>query len=93
MKNKILYRRKALIDIQKTVRGYLTRKQHGPRITGIRRVRALEAKVKQLDSIAGQLKKDKDSSVKEINSLRNEIEGAISRIKVTIFTSTPLQII
>lgn len=68
--------------MQKTLRGYLARKRHGPRITGIKKIRALESKVKQLDSIAGQLKKDKESSIKEINNLRIEIEGAISRIKV-----------
>lgn len=83
MKNKIIYRRKALIIMQKTLRGYLARKRHRPRIIGVKNIRALEAQVKQLDSIAGQLKKDKESSVKEINSLRNEIDAAISRIKVT----------
>lgn len=81
MKNKILYRRKALIIMQKTLRGYLARKRHAPRIKGINKIKAMEAKVKQLDSIASQLKKDKESSIKEINSLRFEIESAISRIK------------
>lgn len=78
-----MYRRKALIVMQKSLRGYLARKRHGPRITGIKKIKALEAKVQQLDSIAGQLKKDKESSVKDINSLRDEIQAAISRIKVS----------
>lgn len=68
--------------MQKTLRGYLARKRHGPRIKGINKIKGLESKVKQLDSIAGQLKKDKDSSIKEINNLRLEIEAAINRIKV-----------
>lgn len=68
--------------MQKTLRGYLARKRHGPRISGIKKIRALEAKVKQLDLIAAQLKKDKESSIKAINSLRGEIDAAISRIKV-----------
>lgn len=74
--------------MQKTLRGYLARKRHGPRIKGIKKIKALDSKVKQLDSIAGQLKKDKDSSLKDINNLRFEIESAISRIKVITTTSS-----
>lgn len=73
--------------MQKTLRGYLARKRHGPRIKGIQKIKGLDSKVKQLDSIAGQLKKDKESSIKEINSLRFEIESAINRIKVILKTS------
>lgn len=82
MKNKILYRREALITIQKTVRGYFARKRHGPRIKGVRKIKNLDSKLKQLESIAGQLKKERDSSISEINSLRSEINGAVSKIKV-----------
>lgn len=82
VKNKILYRRAALITIQKTVRGYFARKRHGPRIKGIQKIRGLDGKLKQLESIAGQLKKERDSSIKEINSLRSEINAAVTNIKV-----------
>lgn len=82
MKNKILYRKQALITIQKTVRGYLIRKKHGPRIKGINKIRGLTGKLKQLEAVVGQLKKDKESSIKNINSLKTEIDGAIARIKV-----------
>lgn len=68
--------------MQKMVRGHLARKRHGPRINGIRKTKALETKVKQLEDIAGQLKKDKEGSIKTINSVKNEIEAAIKRIKV-----------
>lgn len=82
VKNKILYRRAALITIQKTVKGYFARKRHGPRIKGINKIRNLDTKLKQLLSIANQLKKDKESSIKEIDNLKNEIQSAASRIKV-----------
>lgn len=82
VKYKILYRRQALITIQKTVRGYLARKKHGVRITGIRKIRALDAKLKQMENVAAQLKKDKESSMKEIISLSNEINASIEKIKV-----------
>lgn len=83
MKNKILYRRKALITIQKAIRGYLTKKKHGPRINGTCKIKALNEKLKQMELVAGQLKKDKDSSTKELNNLKREIREALDRIKVS----------
>lgn len=82
MKNKILYRREALIKIQKTVRGYLVKKKHKPRIKGIIKIKGFEGKLTQLNSIANQLKTDKSSSINEINSLKNDITFVIKRIKV-----------
>lgn len=85
MKNKILYRRRALIIIQKTVRGYFVRKRHSPRIKGIRKIKQLDSKLKQLESIAGQLKRDKESSITKINNLGSEVNAAVIRIKVRLF--------
>lgn len=82
VKNKIAYRRSALITIQKTIRGYLTKKKHGPRIKGTYKIKQLNEKLKQLESIAGQLKKDKDISIKQLNNLKREMREALDRIKV-----------
>lgn len=71
-----------MIVIQKAVRGHLTRKRHLPRIKGIQKIRGLDIKLKQMEKVAMQLKKDKESSMKEITALSNEINGAIEKIKV-----------
>lgn len=84
MKNKIAYRKEALITIQKTVRGHLVRKRHGARIRFIRKIRALDANLKQIENSAVQLKKDKESTTNEINQLKNSVNTAIDSIKVSI---------
>lgn len=84
MKNKIIYRRRALIIAQKTVRGYITRKQHGPRIKALKQIRSLDGNLKKMETIAGQLKKDKEATTNEINKLKTNIISTIDRIKVII---------
>lgn len=80
MKNKILYRRHALVTIQKTVRGYLVKKKHQPRIKALRNMRGLDARVKQLESITAQLK-NKESSVQEISALKVEIKTNMEKMR------------
>lgn len=82
MKHKIIYRRKALITIQKNVRGYLVKKKFGARIKTIKNIRSLDVKLKQLETIAQQLRKDKDVSINGINQLKSELTAAIQKIKV-----------
>ncbi|KAF5299207.1 hypothetical protein FQA39_LY02380 [Lamprigera yunnana] len=81
LKNKILYRRAALIRIQKTVRGHLVRKTQGPRIYGIRKIKDLGKKLDGLNAIANQLKKDKETSTNQINALKTDVANSIGRIK------------
>lgn len=81
MKNKILYRRKALVLLQKNIRGYLVKKKYGARIKTIKNIRALDVNLKKLEGIAHQLKKDKDLSTNGINQLKSEVSAAIDKIK------------
>ncbi|KAK9747364.1 Myosin head (motor domain) [Popillia japonica] len=81
LKNKIRYRREALIIIQKTVRGHLVKKKHRPRIQGSVKIKGLNSRVKQMESIVTQLKKEKESSMKEITSLNTDINKALERIR------------
>lgn len=82
MKNKILHRRKCLLIVQKTIRGYLTRKQHMPRYKGIAKIRLLEKNLVQMDTVTSQLTKERDSAKKNIENLRNSIKNACHTIKV-----------
>ncbi|XP_028177152.1 myosin heavy chain 95F isoform X6 [Ostrinia furnacalis] len=81
LKNKILYRRECLIKVQKTIRGYLVRKRHQPRYKAIAKITALHHNLKQMDTVVGQLKKEKDSAQKNIENLRNSIKSACATIK------------
>ncbi|VEN38644.1 unnamed protein product [Callosobruchus maculatus] len=80
MKNKIAYRRSALIVMQKTVRGYLVRKKYGPRITTLRNIRTLDSSLKKLEEIASQLKQ-KASVVNEIDGLKSKFASTMEKIK------------
>ncbi|KAI4457701.1 myosin [Holotrichia oblita] len=81
LKNKIRYRREALIIIQKTVKGHLVKKKHRPRIQGSVKIKGLNTRVKQMESIVAQLKKEKEISMKEITSLTTDITKALERIR------------
>ncbi|XP_025829691.1 myosin heavy chain 95F isoform X2 [Agrilus planipennis] len=81
LKNKIIYRRKALITIQKHVRGFLVKRRHQPRIKGLRKIRSLDHNVKELEKINQQLKKNKDLFTNDINKLKTEVVSAIDKIR------------
>ncbi|CAG5041357.1 unnamed protein product [Parnassius apollo] len=81
LKNKILYRRECLILLQKTIRGYLVRRQHQPRYRGIVKIKTLEEKMKEMDSVTAQLKKEKEAAKKNIENLRNSMRNACELIK------------
>ncbi|XP_056632356.1 myosin heavy chain 95F isoform X2 [Diorhabda sublineata] len=81
MKNKIAWRKEALIIVQKTIKGYLARKQHRHRILSLRNIRGLNTNLKQIEQSAQQLKKDKDLVTNGINTLKTQFEAAIDAIK------------
>ena len=60
---------------------YLARKKYQPRITGTRQIRGLQDSVMQAERIVNQLKKDKDSSVKELHQLQSALNASVSAIK------------
>ena len=82
LKNKILYRRSQLIVVQKTVRMHLAQKKYRPRITGIRQIRGLQQSVFQAEKIINQLKKEKESSVKQLQQLQAALNDAVRTVKV-----------
>jgi len=81
LRNKILYRRSCHITIQKNIRMYLAKKKHRPRYRGIMKINSLQSMLSRMESIIGQLKKDKESSVSEVRALQNDMQTAINKIK------------
>ncbi|XP_065339077.1 myosin heavy chain 95F isoform X1 [Cloeon dipterum] len=81
LKNKIVYRAKNLVVIQKTVRMHLCKKQHQPRYRGISKIKSLSSMLTRMEQCISQMKKDKDSSAAEVTKLKKDMDAAIQRIK------------
>jgi myosin-6 len=76
------YKNKCVVKAQKIVRGYLARKQHRPRFKGIIKIKALRSNVQQMESIANQLKSERESMLKQLKEIDTQIDMAIKKIKV-----------
>lgn len=83
VKNRIKYRNKCTVMVQKTLRGYLARKQHQPRYKGIAKINAIRRNMKQMEEIANQVKKERESMLNQIKEIDGQIDLAITKIKVS----------
>merc|ERR1712128_344163 len=81
LKNKILYRRQALVTIQKTVRMHLAKKRHRPRYQALVKIRNLSGQVKQIGSMTKSLKSDKDGVEKSVKKIQDNIDQVCKTIK------------
>ena len=86
MKNKIKYRRENLVIIQKTVRMHFARKRHRPRYQGIVKVKKLGTQITAMGQTVQKLKKDREVSQKEVQSLQSDLNQAVIIIKVSLTT-------
>ncbi|XP_040569535.1 unconventional myosin-VI isoform X2 [Lepeophtheirus salmonis] len=75
LKNKIIYRRNALVILQKTLRGHLARKRHGPRYRGILRIKKCESQIQEISRLGTKLKNSHSSDI------GLELTSAIAHIK------------
>lgn len=81
LKNRIKYRNKCVLVIQKVVRGYLARKQHRPRYQGIVKINNVRKSAFKTLEIGNQLKTGKESIINEVKNIENQIDKAIKEIK------------
>jgi myosin VI len=70
--------------VQKTVRGYLARKQHQPRFKGVAKINDIRRNMKQMEGIADQLKSERETMLKHMKDLEVQVDLAILKIKVEI---------
>lgn len=70
--------------VQKTLRGYLARKQHQPRYKGVVKINDIRRNMKQMEEIANQLKGERDTMLKHMKDIGTQIDVAISKIKVRV---------
>ncbi|KAF0762385.1 myosin heavy chain 95F isoform X1 [Aphis craccivora] len=81
LKNKILYRQANLIIIQKNVRMHLSKIKHRPRYMGIKKINSLKTILNEMETLAGQIKKDNAACVSDAQKLRIEFDLAIKKIR------------
>ncbi|XP_033979703.1 unconventional myosin-VI-like isoform X2 [Trematomus bernacchii] len=86
LKNKILYRTSACIKMQKTVRMWLCRRKHKPRIDGLVKVRNLKKRMDRFSEVISGLKEGKQEMTKQIQDLEGTIDSLMIKIKSTIMT-------
>uniref|UniRef100_A0A8C8GE05 Unconventional myosin-VI n=1 Tax=Oncorhynchus tshawytscha TaxID=74940 RepID=A0A8C8GE05_ONCTS len=86
VKEKMKYRASALIKIQKTVRMWLCKRKHKPRIDGMVKVRNLKTRMERFNEVVGALKEGKQEMAKQIQELGASIDTLMAKIKATVMT-------
>ncbi|KFV88622.1 Unconventional myosin-VI [Struthio camelus australis] len=91
LKNKIKYRASACIKIQKTIRMWLCKRKHKPRIDGLVKVRTLKKRLDKFNEVVSALKEGKAETSKQIKELEYSIDASMTKIKTTIMTREQIQ--
>ncbi|XP_028414571.1 unconventional myosin-VI-like isoform X2 [Dendronephthya gigantea] len=89
--NKIKFRAKACVTIQKTVKMFLAWKKHQPRYKGMTRIKRLHSRLETMNSIVSGLKTDKNVLTKQISDIEKEISAAMQKIKNTIMSRDQIE--
>uniref|UniRef100_A0A4W6D8R9 Unconventional myosin-VI n=1 Tax=Lates calcarifer TaxID=8187 RepID=A0A4W6D8R9_LATCA len=82
LRNKMSYRALACIKIQKTVRMWLCKKKHKPRIDGMVKVRNLKKHMERFNEVVNGLKESKQEMAKQVQELAASIDALLAKIKV-----------
>ncbi|XP_040205919.1 unconventional myosin-VI isoform X5 [Rana temporaria] len=91
LKNKIMYRASACIKMQKTIRMWLCRKKHKPRIDGIMKVKTLKSRQDKFNEVVNALKEGKPEMSKQVKELELSIDALLSKIKNTIMSREQIE--
>ncbi|KAM3595479.1 uncharacterized protein V6R79_024107 [Siganus canaliculatus] len=84
LRNKMRYRASACIKIQKTVRMWLCRRKHKPRIDGMVKVRKLKKHMERFNEVVNELKEGKQEMSKQVQELAATIDALLAKIKATV---------
>ena len=80
LKNKIIYRRTALITIQKWTRMYLAYKQHAHRYKGILRLKKSKSQIEAIGQMSSTLKPDAKAKVQaNVKTIYGNLDNAIGK--------------
>ncbi|XP_069866337.1 unconventional myosin-VI isoform X2 [Dipodomys merriami] len=91
LKNKIQYRAEACIKMQKTVRMWLCKRRHKPRIDGLVKVGTLKKRLDKFNEVVSALKDGKPEVIRQIKDLEVSIDALMAKIKSTMMTREQIQ--
>ncbi|XP_059797746.1 unconventional myosin-VI isoform X2 [Balaenoptera ricei] len=91
LKNKIKYRAEACIKMQKTVRMWLCKRRHKPRIDGLVKVGTLKKRLDKFNEVVSALKDGKPEMNKQVKDLEISIDALMAKIKSTVMTREQIQ--
>ncbi|XP_014636559.1 PREDICTED: unconventional myosin-VI isoform X2 [Ceratotherium simum simum] len=91
LKNKIKYRAAACIKMQKTIRMWLCKRRHKPRIDGLVKVGTLKKRLDKFNEVVSALKDGKPEMNKQIKDLEISIDALMAKIKSTMMTREQIQ--
>ena len=84
LKNKIIYRRMALITIQKWTRMFIAQKQHAHRYKGVLTLKKSQKQIEQIGKMATTLKPDAKATVQSnVKSIYGHLDNAIAKIRAS----------
>lgn len=86
LRNKMSYRAMACIKIQKTVRMWMCKKKHKPRIDGMVKVRNLKKHMERFNEVVNGLKEGKQEMAKQVQDLAASIDKLLAKIKATVMS-------
>lgn len=91
LKNKIKYRAEACIKMQKTIRMWLCKRRHKPRIDGLVKVGTLKKRLDKFNEVVSALKDGKPEVNRQIKDLEISIDALMAKIKSTIMAREQIQ--
>ncbi|KAM5284471.1 unconventional myosin-VI isoform 2-T4 [Hipposideros larvatus] len=91
LKNKIKYRAEACIKMQKTIRMWLCKRRHKPRIDGLVKVGTLKKRLDKFNEVVSALKDGKPEVNKQVKDLEVSIDALMAKIKSTMMTREQIQ--
>uniref|UniRef100_A0A8C2N5M3 Unconventional myosin-VI n=1 Tax=Cricetulus griseus TaxID=10029 RepID=A0A8C2N5M3_CRIGR len=91
LKNKIQYRAEACIKMQKTIRMWLCKRRHKPRIDGLVKVGTLKKRLDKFNEVVNALKDGKPEVNRQIKDLEISIDALMAKIKSTMMTREQIQ--
>ncbi|XP_057593974.1 unconventional myosin-VI isoform X1 [Hippopotamus amphibius kiboko] len=91
LKNKIKYRAEACIKMQKTIRMWLCKRRHKPRIDGLIKVGTLKTRLDKFNEVVSALKDGKPEMNKQVKNLEISIDSLMAKIKSTMMTREQIQ--
>uniref|UniRef100_A0A8C1CX94 Unconventional myosin-VI n=1 Tax=Cyprinus carpio carpio TaxID=630221 RepID=A0A8C1CX94_CYPCA len=91
LKNKMSFRASACIKIQKTVRMWLCKRRHKPRIHGMVKVKNLRNRMEKFNEAVNGLKEEKQEMSKQVEELATSTDALMAKIKSTVMSRKEIE--